>query len=85
MPFALWWWLHGCIELPEEVPRDCPERSAWYPDEDQDGLGESDRIYIGCEGPPGWVRTLDTSDTGLTVASTADTGVTRGTTADTGR
>ena len=46
------------FELPD--PRNCDDRSAWYPDEDGDGVGEPTEVYIGCEAPEGWVDNVDT-------------------------
>lgn len=58
----------GCnIELPD--PRNCDERTAWYPDEDGDGVGEPTEVYIGCEAPEGWVDNVDTGDTGTYTGS----------------
>lgn len=47
------------IELPDA--RNCDDRTAWYPDEDGDGVGEPTEVYIGCEAPEeGWVDNVDT-------------------------
>ncbi len=85
----------GCIELPEVVERNCETRSAFYPDEDGDGVGEPTAVFIGCEAPQGWVATaasttppdtgatLPTGDTGTGPTGTGDTAPTSPT-ADTG-
>lgn len=46
-------------------PRNCAERTAWYPDEDGDGIGEPTAVYIGCEAPEGWVDQVDTGYVGV--------------------
>lgn len=56
--------LSGCeliAQLTEELPapRNCEERSSWYPDEDGDGLGEPTEVYVGCQAPTGWVDNAD--------------------------
>lgn len=68
----------GC-NLPEPPPaRNCDSRTAFYPDEDGDGLGEPTAVYLGCEAPAGWVTILDTrlidTDTGMGDTDTAQTG-----------
>ena len=46
--------------LPEPPPpRNCDERTAFYPDADGDGLGETTDVYVGCEAPDGWVTNAD--------------------------
>jgi hypothetical protein len=86
--------LLSACELPTLVERNCEQRTAFYPDEDDDGVGEADRVYIGCDAPAGWVSVPprgELPDTGTTgtggtggTAST-DTGSTpTGSTADTG-
>ena len=56
--------LAGCnFELPDA--RNCPERQAFYPDADGDGLGERTAVYVGCEAPSGWVTELEPLDTGV--------------------
>lgn len=57
---------------------DCA-RAAFYPDADGDGLGETDRVYIGCEAPAGWVDNADDvpdepSDSGDSDSGDPDTG-----------
>lgn len=68
--------LAGCW-LREEYPEpNCDPRTAYYPDEDGDGLGEPSDIYIGCEAPEGWVTKLGdaAADTGAEGEVTTDTG-----------
>ena len=44
--------------LPLSAPRNCEQRSMWFPDDDGDGLADGDRVFVGCEAPgPGWVQT----------------------------
>ncbi|MFT4628271.1 MAG: hypothetical protein ACI8PZ_006966 [Myxococcota bacterium] len=43
----------GLIEPPPE--QDCRERTAAWPDEDGDGIGDPGDIYVGCSPPAGWV------------------------------
>lgn len=51
----------------DPIPPDCDPRAAWYPDTDADGIGEGDRVYVGCDAPEGWTQTPpyppDTDDT----------------------
>lgn len=48
----------GCW-LREDYPEpNCDPRTAYYPDEDGDGLGEPSAVFIGCEAPEGWVSKL---------------------------
>jgi hypothetical protein len=64
---ALWMLLiFGACDLPDPPPEDdCKRRTAWYPDEDGDGLGEAGDVYVGCKPPKGWVQNLGhTADTG---------------------
>jgi hypothetical protein len=44
--------------------RNCDERTAWYPDDDGDGVGEPTAMYLGCEAPDGWVDNVDTAYVG---------------------
>lgn len=46
-------WACDIVDLPPE--RNCSERTVYYPDEDGDGVGDRDRVYVGCEQPEGWV------------------------------
>ena len=53
--------LAGCnIEL-DTTERNCAERTAWWPDEDGDGVGEPTSVYVGCEPPEGYVAVVDTA------------------------
>ena len=47
------------LELGPE--RNCDVRSAYYPDDDGDGVGEPTDVYVGCEAPEGWVDNVDTA------------------------
>ena len=59
IPLLLLIFATGCnFQFPDE--RNCDDRTAYYPDEDGDGLGEPTDIYIGCEAPEGWVDNVDT-------------------------
>jgi hypothetical protein len=52
----LWTLLLGCDLLPTPPPTpNCDPRTIYHPDEDGDGLGERDRVYVGCAPPEGWV------------------------------
>ena len=68
--------LVSCIDTfdpPQAV--DCEHPLAYYPDDDGDGIGEPDEMYIGCAPPKGWVSTLSPpQDTG----SPQDTGLDSG-------
>mgnify|MGYP006928180178 CR=1 FL=1 len=85
--------LVSACNFPEVVERNCPDRMAFYPDSNGDGLGEPTDIFIGCKAPEGWVESLgpplrtddpdDTDDTGSETGDTADTGDTAGDTGDT--
>ena len=77
--------------LADEPEPECEVRTAFYPDEDGDGVGDAGEIYIGCEAPEGWVDVpppsgetddTDTGDTGDTDTGDSDTGDTD--TGDTG-
>ncbi len=55
---ALFLLLVACgLTQSDNDPPNCSPRSAFYPDEDGDGLGESSAVFIGCEAPEGWVAT----------------------------
>ena len=49
--------LSACSVLSELIPPDpnCPVRTAYYPDENGDGVGDTGVVYLGCEAPEGWV------------------------------
>jgi len=68
--------LVGCNLLPEPPPeQNCQNRSVYYPDDDQDGVGEPTAIYVGCAPPEGWVESVDfsTPDTDVPDTDVADT------------
>lgn len=41
--------------IPVEPVVNCDPRTAYYLDQDSDGVGSTDQIYIGCEAPEGYV------------------------------
>lgn len=44
----------------------CDQPALWYPDTDQDSVGETTGTYFGCTPPEGWTKALPgTTDTGL--------------------
>ena len=82
---ARWLLLLIACELPVSVEPNCDTRQAFYPDVNADGIGDTGRVYIGCDAPEGWVavpptrrRTDDTGATGRLVdtGATGDTGST---------
>lgn len=59
----------------EEPAPPCDSPLPWYPDEDGDGTGATDRVYLGCEAPSGWVElTGDCDDSDASVIECGDTG-----------
>lgn len=55
-----WLLLFACELLPTPPPTpNCEGRQVYHPDDDNNGLGEPDRSYIGCAPPDGWVTDLD--------------------------
>lgn len=64
--------LAGCFLRNEYPEPNCPDRLAYYPDEDGNGLGEPSAMYVGCAPPEGWVAKLDPVFFGG--GDTADTG-----------
>ena len=69
----------GCsaIELlwpEEEPPPNCELRTAYYPDQDGDGVGSDSSVFIGCEAPSGYVEQAgDSDDSDPTVIECPDT------------
>lgn len=49
--------LGGCdlAELLGTTEPNCDPRTAYWPDDDGDGVGEAHTVYIGCDPPDGWV------------------------------
>ncbi len=72
--------LLACGGLDQRIESKCHVHRAWYPDTDGDGLGEVTDVFVGCEGPDGWVTRRDTSAT----LHDSATGQARDTGADTG-
>ncbi len=60
----------GLVELPPEP--NCEDRTAAWPDEDGDGVGDATAVYVGCDVPEGWVQVPPAGDD--TGADTADSG-----------
>jgi hypothetical protein len=60
---ALMLLLSGC-SLPDVLSSptaDCDERTAWWPDDDGDGVGEDDEVLFLCDDPgEGWTTTPPT-------------------------
>ena len=50
--------LGACGRAPAPDDKNCAERTAWYPDDDGDGIGEPTTVYIGCTAPAGWVTAV---------------------------
>lgn len=53
--------LLGCNIIKAQIvdpvpPANCPDRTAYYPDEDGDGIGDEGTVYLACEAPAGWVE-----------------------------
>ena len=67
VPMSLWFiaitTISGCNLIREQPDRNCDVRTAYYPDDDGDGIGEPTAVYIGCEPPAGWVTEVGDSDT----------------------
>lgn len=71
-------------QLPVAVERNCEERQAYYPDDDEDGVGDEGRVYIGCAAPSGWVLVPPTATDTASPVPTAEPGPS-GVTGDTAR
>jgi hypothetical protein len=41
----------------------CRKPAVWYPDANQDGVGETTSSYFGCRPPAGWITTLEGDET----------------------
>ncbi len=55
----------GCLSVDLGLTeRNCDTRLPYYPDQDGDGVGALDTVFIGCEAPSGYVETTGDCDDG---------------------
>lgn len=66
----------SCMDnLDPSEPRNCPQRTPYYPDQDGDGLGATSAVYLGCEPLEGYVAVSgDCDDADPDITACADTG-----------
>lgn len=82
-PVAVWSGFSACVPIELPPLPNCVERTAYWADEDGDGVGDPGRVYLGCSAPDGWVDVPpasadpdldpDTADSGGEDTDTADT------------